>query len=173
MNLPFNVQRGLRMSLILSQPISELSEYGGHMQGAVESAERRDGAKPGCHKGPGTRGRKGSRSSPVPCPQALQLTAAALALGPSLLAHRPLGWDVGFSFPEEEQESQCWPEQTQSLRSRSNVAVQQVGDPIGWGQARGRQSPTRAHAYTHTDVRSIHLACWARINYEPCAGPSP
>lgn len=133
------------------------SEYGGHMQGAVESAEREGWVRPGCPWGPGTRGREGGSGSPralSPRPQAPQ--AALARPGPPLLAHGP--W-AGTWAQTSRRSQERGLGQTQSLRSRSNVAVQQVsGTPFGRGQARGRQSPTRAHACTHTDVRSSQHA---------------
>lgn len=139
------------------------------MQGAVESGEREGWGRPGCPWGPGTRGREGGSGSPralSPRPQAPQ--AALARPGPPLLARGP--W-AGTWAQTSRRSQERGLGQTQSLKSRSNVAVQQVpGTPFGRGQARGRQ-------FTHQGTRvyphgcALTATCLARINMNPMQSP--
>lgn len=97
------------MSLILSQPISELQNMVA-MQGAVESAEREGWVRPGCPGAQEPEAGKGNSGSPralSPRPQAPQ---APWPAQDRLSWLRPLGWDVGPNFPEEESRTRPGPD---------------------------------------------------------------
>lgn len=85
-----------------------------------------------------------------PWPQALQ--AALARPGPPFLAP---GRRAGTQAHTSRRSRERGLGQTQSLRSRSNVAVQQVlGTPPGRGQAHRRRLTHRAHACIYIDIDS-------------------
>ena len=102
-----------------------------------------------------------------PWPQALQ--AAPARSGPPLLAH---GLWAGMQAHTSRRSRERGLGQTQSLRSRSNVAVQQVlGTHPGTGRPTGRSSPTRAHVYPRR--REPTSSCRVPQTQTPRRAPRP
>lgn len=101
-----------------------------------------------------------------PRPQAPQ--AALARPGPPLLAH---GLWAGTQAHTSRRSRERGLGQTQSLRSRSNVAVQQVlGTPSGRGQAQGLKLTYQGtRAYPHRCEPTT--AGWVPVNIDPQAGP--
>lgn len=96
----------------------------------------------GCPLGPGARGREGGSGSPRALVPLAAGSAGRLARPrPPLLAH---GLWAGMQAHTSRRSQERGLGQTQSLRSRSNVAVQQVlGTPSRRGQAHGLQLTTQ------------------------------
>lgn len=137
-DLPASVQRGMRN---VPHPVRANlgnSEYGGHMEGMVGSEERDGYVRPGYPLGPGTKVREGGSGSP----RALVPLAAGSSdcPGPPRTAPPVQSLWAGTQAQTSRRSQERGLGQTQSLRSRSNVAVQQVlGTPSGHGQAHGLQ----------------------------------